>query len=173
MQKVRTAIMIALLFVIENAFSEVIAIGTAVPDLMLGFVCVYAFLRHGFKSVFIVTLIVSILSASAVGRVFPIAFLMCGFGGLISYSAYSVMRFVPEWLRICVLVTTFSLVSGILEVLVAYRVITMNVFLMTILMRTIYTCVVSAVLYLIMIKTSFKNEDKGILLISERDFGDV
>lgn len=170
MGKIATAIWIFALYIIQNVFLHIVSINGSLPDLLLAFLVVYAFMKRRFTTVAYVTIICAILNGAGTGRVFPVVTMLTGFAGMVSYTACGYMRFIPEIVRIQAVGLIMAFIIAVCEFFFTHHTLTGMAVLGYALPDAIYTVVAISIIYLIVKKTSFKNEDKQLLMIEEREY---
>ncbi len=168
MGKIAAAIWVVVLFILNSVFVQIISINGFMPDLLLAFLVVYAFMKRRFAAVSYMTIICALLNGAITGRVFLVATMVTGVAGMIAYNSSNYLRFVHESIRIAGIAFAMSFVTEIFEYFFTYHTLMGGVILGNVLPDAIYTAVASGVIYLIIKKTSFKNEDKQLLMIEER-----
>ena len=171
MGKIAAAIWVAVLFILNSVFVQVISINGSCADLLLAFLVVYAFMKRRFSAVSYMTIICALLNGAITGRVFLAVTMVTGAAGMIAYNSSNYLRFIHEGVRIAGVGFVMSFICEILEHFFAYHTLSATAVFGYALPDAIYTAIVSWIIYLIVKKTSFKNEDKQ-LLMSEESFGE-
>ncbi len=171
MGKVAATIWVVVLYILSTVFGSTISINGAVPDLLLAFLVIYAFMKRRFSAVSYMTIICALLNGSITGRVFFVTTMITGAAGVLAYNSSHYLRFIHEGIRIAGVGLAMTFIGEILEHFFSYHTLTAHWVLNNALPDAIYTAVVSWIIYLIVKKTSFKNEDKQLLMIEER-FGE-
>lgn len=169
MRTIKIAVWILALYIIENVFGKVIAVGGTVTDLMLAFVISYSFSERRFKPSAYVILICSVLNGVGVGRIFPIAFALTGFAGILAQSLNGSFRSVPGFVRVGIFSALTSFVMCCCEYFVTFMKIDTKMLLTTALPFVISTAVATAIIYIILEKTMFKDKERRLLITNERD----
>ncbi len=167
MRVVKLTLWIAILYILQTVFCGVISVNGTVADLMLVFCLAYAFMERSVSSAALVIIICSVLNGSAVGRIFPVVTAVTAFGGIVSYSFYNYLRFIPSFLRFLIVLIPVSFVMSVIETIIAYRGIE-NVLAIAI-PYIIYTAAASAIIYPLLYKTMFKNDESKRFIIQERN----
>lgn len=159
MRIVKTAVWIAILYVLQTTFSELISIYDAVAELMLVFAVSYAMNERSLKTSAIVTVICAVLSGAAVGRSFALAVLVIGCAGIFAHTLTGRVRFIPKCVKAVFVIFVSSLVLGAGEALLFGVSPDINAMLWAVVPYTAYTVLAACVLYPIIVKT-FTGEDK-------------
>lgn len=170
MGAIATAIWIFALYILENVFIHIVSISGALPDLLLAFLIVYAFMKRRFRVVMYVTIICALLSGAGTGRVFGLAAILTGAAGMISYSACGYLRFIPELVRMQTVGLVMAFIISVAEFFFTHHTLSAVSVISYALPNAIYTVVVIGLIYMIVKKTSFKNEDKELLMIEEQGY---
>ncbi len=171
MGKIAAAIWVVILYILNSVFVQLISINGSVPDLLLAFLVVFCFMKRRFSAVSYMTIICALLNGAITGRVFLVATMVTGAAGMIAYNSSNYLRFIHEGVRIAGVSLGMAFIGEILEHFFTYHTLTASMVLNIALPDAIYTAVASWIIYLIVRKTSFKNEDKQLLMIEER-FGE-
>lgn len=165
MKVLSIAIWIFVLYVIQTVFCPIIGITNIVPELLFCFAVSYAVFEHRFNRLSVVVIMCALISATGVGRSFPIVMLMAGVGGIVSYLSPSYMRFIPQILRTQAVTAFFAFLMCIAENFVfSGRLLLFNA-----LWHTVYTTIVSCVMYLILKAVMLKKKEKKLLIAQERN----
>ena len=159
------AIWVFILYIIQNTFCPIIGITNLNPELMLAFVATYAVFEHRFGRLSKVIIICAMLSATGVGRSFPIVTFLIGMGGIASYLSVNYLRFVPQIIRTLLVVAVFSFVLSVAETFVFKGQLIID----TAIWYTVYTTAISLVMYIILKKVILKEKEKKILIAQERN----
>ncbi len=168
MGKVKVALWIGVLFIVQDVFYPILSLSGIVPDLLLGFSVCYAALEQRIKKVSPVIVICAILCGAGTGRVFSVAVFITGIAGVMAYQLSDYVRFIPRALRVLLIVMVSAFLMSVSEYFVSAQTITYNFIANTALWHTAYTVATAFVIYLILKKTMLSDEKK-ILLIQERD----
>ncbi len=168
MGKISAAIWIIVLYILNSVFVQVISINGSCADLLLAFLVVYAFMKRRFSAVSYITIVCALLNGTITGRVFLVATMVTGAAGMIAYNSSNYLRFIHEGVRIAGVGFAMSFIAEILEYFFTYHTLSGTAVLSYALPDAVYTAVVSWIIYLIVKKTSFKNEDKQLLMIEEK-----
>lgn len=170
MGKIATAVWIFALYIIQNVFLHTVSVNGSLPDLILAFLVVYAFMKRRFSTVAYVTVICAVLNGAVTGRIFTVVTMLTGIAGMISYVASGYMRYIPELVRIQILGFVMSFMTVAFEFLLTHQTLLGMAVLSHALADSVYTVIVVSIIYLIVKKTSFKNEGKQLLMIEELEY---
>lgn len=168
MGKISAAIWVIVLYILNSVFVQVISINGSHADLLLAFLVVYAFMKRRFSAVSYMTIICALLNGTITGRIFLVVTMITGAAGMLAYNSSNYFRFIKAGVRIAGVSFGMSFICEIFEYFFTYHTLTGTAVLSYALPDAVYTAVVSWIIYLIVKKTSFKNEDKQLLMIEER-----
>ena len=167
MRTVKLTLWIFILYILQTVFCGVISVYGAVADLLLVFCLAYAFMERSVLSASTVIIICSVLNGSAAGRVFPVVAAATALGGIVSYSFYNYLRFIPSYLRFLIVVIVTAFVCGTLETVIAYK--SIGQALGMALPYLIYTAASSVIIYPLLYRTIFNDEKGKKFIIQERN----
>lgn len=163
MKKLKVAVWIAVLYIMQNIFGGFLAIGGVAADLLLGFTAAYAFCGRKFRSVMWVTVICAVLDATCSGRVFPIVAFLCGMTGIIAYGLRPRLRFIPGGVKIVCVTASMSCVTYCIELLTAWGQTSAAELVGATIVPSVVTAVAACVIYLLAGRTLFADEDKRLI----------
>lgn len=163
MKKLKIAVWIAVLYILQNIFGGITAINGGVADLLLGFGTAYAFCQRKFSAAMWVAVICAVLDGTGTGRVFPIVTAMCGAAGLIANGLRQRLRFIPGAVKVTCVAAAMSFAMLCMEVLTALGGVAATELFGIVAVPVLYTAVMACVIYLILSKTLFGDEDKRLI----------
>ncbi len=168
MGKIAAAIWVVVLYILNSVFVQIISVNGHMPDLLLAFLVVFSFMKRRFSAVSYMTIICALLNGAITGRVFLVVAMVMGAAGMIAYNSSNYLRFIHEGVRIAGVTFCMAFIGEVFEHFFAYHSLIISAVVNNALPDAVYTAVVSWIIYLIVKKTSFKNEDKQLLMIEER-----
>lgn len=167
MRMFKLTLWIFILYILQTVFAGAISVMGTVADLLLVFCVAYAFMERSTVSAAGVIIVCSVLNGSAVGRIFPVVTAFTALGGIVSYSFYNYLRFIPSYLRFLFVLVLLSFGLGVIETAIAYR--SIGNILDATLPYIIYTAASSVIIYPLLHKTMFKDERGKKFIIQERN----
>lgn len=169
MNKIKLALWVFILYIIQNVFYPIMSISGLVPDFILGFTVAYSCIEPRFKKLSPVIIVCAVIAGTGTGRVFSIVTLLTGLAGVASYLVCSYMPFIPKILRTLVITILCSYLAGVTEYFVLTKTLAYAFLTGSALWQAIYTGVVSCIIYLILNRSVNKNTQKKILIAQERN----
>lgn len=163
MKKLKIAVWIAVLYILQNMFGGITAINGGVADLLLGFGAAYAFCQRKFSTAMWVAVLCAVLDGTGTGRVFPIVTAMCGAAGLISCGLRQRLRFMPGAVKVTCVTAVMSFAMLGVEALTAVGGVGAAELFGMVTVPAVYTAVTACVIYLILSRTLFGDEDKRLI----------
>lgn len=165
MRIVKITVWLLLLYVIQTVFTNLIKINGVAPELILVFAIVYSFNESNFAPVSYIAIICGIITGCIMGNSFPISVLVIGVFGVIAFYSKTIMKFIPAIVRCTAVTAAAAFLLCSMHCFIEFKKITMYGFFGEIIPYTVYTTVVSAVMYPIIIRVFFKEKDEKKLLI--------
>ena len=168
MSKIKIAVWIFLLYIIQNVFYPIMSLSGIIPELLLGFAVSYASFERNIKKSSWVIIICALLSGTGIGRVFPITAIGVGVAGVIGYVIRDYIRFLPRIIRAMSVTAIFAFVMCCCEYFTSEKTLSYTFLANTCLWYTLYTTLTSGIIYLIL-KRSIGEGDKKLLITYERN----
>ena len=165
MRIVKIGVWMFIMYILQTAFGKTISINGASPSLIAVFSVMFSFLTPNDREALYVTVISAVLAGSCVGRVFPFEVLAVGAGSVGARALVKYLRFIPQFIRLMVIVLVFSaaLITG--GFFLENRAIGINAVLYRLIPSLVYTMVCACIMYPIMQKTLVKKTEKKLLVI--------
>lgn len=161
----KTAVWIAILYIIQVVFVKVIGIMGAVPDLMLAFSVIYALHEQKWSACAYVMVICGILAGSAVGRSFPLTVLVIGAASVWARISAETAKFIPKFAKLIFIMICAASVLGAAEYF-AFSGIAVNL----IIVRkaapyAAYTLIAAMILYPFVSRFLFRKSVERLLIV--------
>lgn len=161
----KTAVWIAILYIIQAVFVKVIGIMGTTPDLMLAFSVIYSLNEQKWSACAYVMLICGILAGTAVGRSFPLVVLVVGMASLWARACTDMAKFIPKFIKLIFIMICAAALLGAAEYF-AFSGITVN---MGIVKNTVpyaaYTLLAAMILYPFVSRFLFSKSAERLLIV--------
>ncbi len=164
MRTLKIVLWIAVMFLLETVFADVIGIMGVVPDMLPAFAVSFAFCERRTAPAVYIMLICGALTGSMLGRSFPACVLAVACAGLAAHSLRSAVKFVPVWLKNAVIVLFMSFLLASAEYIFARATITPHGLFYSIIPYTVCTTALSCAVYPLVKRVFFKETEVSRLL---------
>ena len=165
MRVVKIIIWLVLLMVLETVFGSLFSIKGAMPDLLAAFAVAYCIHERRLQVAAYIMLACGIITGSEPGKSFLVEVLVCAGAGLLAYGARRRMKFIPAWIKSCILTAAAAFVVAAVQYLTnAGDAISIQGLIYSILPKTIYTFAAGLALYPLTGITLFREKESGRLL---------
>ena len=161
----KTIVWIAILFILESVFVNIIDIRGAVPDLLTVFAAAYAARERRLTTSAYVIIVCGVLTGSIVGRSFPISVLEAAFAGTAMFVLKDRIRFVPVWLKNAAVMLVTAAAAGFAEYFAACGFGDVFGALAGVLSYTAYTLAAALIIYPIVTRSVFYEKEGSKLLV--------
>lgn len=161
----KTAVWIAILYIIQVVFVKVIGIMGTMPDLMLAFSVIYALNEQRWSVCAYIMLICGILAGAAAGRYFPLAVLIIGAASVWARTFADTAKFIPKFMKLVFIMVCAASVLGAAEYF-ALSGIEMNMGLVkNAVPYAAYTLLAAMILYPLVSRFLFRKSAERLLIV--------
>lgn len=162
---IKIVMWILLLYILQTVFANLIDINGILPELLFSFSVIYAFREKSFVYASYIIVICAILSGSMIEGSFPMTVIIVGVAGIASFYFKNIAKFIPGIWRCTSLIAVSTFLLGAGHCFIVMRTINTYSLVTEIIPYTIYTSIVSIIMYPLIWRVLFKERSEKELLI--------